>query len=108
MKFYVVVTNNVKKLQFKSHQNQIRLRGVNTCSLVIGTSKKTFFGHSRHHHQSNYDILLKTVEQTWLMIKNSCEIQIIGGVEESQARNHLLNIKKKSEFFCHFYFLAFF
>ena len=40
---------------------------------------------------SNHDILLKAVEQTWLTIKKLCDIQVLGGAEESEARNYLPN-----------------
>ena len=103
----MVVVNDVRQLQFKFYQNRTRLRGVNTCFLVIGTSKKVFFGPSRHHYQSNYDILLKTVEQTWLTIKKLCDFQVMGGVEESEARNYLPN-EEKSQFFVIFTNLAVF
>ena len=87
----MVVVNHVRQLQLKFYQNRTRLRGVNTCILVIGTSKKVFFGPSRHHYQSNYDILLKTVKQTWLTIKKLCDFQVMGDVEESEARNYRPN-----------------
>ena len=75
--------------------------------MVIGTYKKAFFGPSRHHYRSNYDILLKTVDQTWLTIKILCDIQVLGDVEESEARNYLPN-KEKSQFFVVFTNLAVF
>ena len=90
----MVVVIDVRQLQFKFDQNRTRLRGVNTFFLVIGTYKKAFFGPSRHHHWSNYDNLLKTVEQTWLTIKKLCDLQVMGGVEESEARNYLSKKKK--------------
>ena len=80
---------NVRQLQFKFYQNRIRLRGVNTCFLVIGTYKKAFFGSSRHHYWSNYNILLKTVEQTWLTMRKLCDFQVMGGREDLEARNYL-------------------
>ena len=58
----MVVTNDVEKLQFKFYQNQIRFMGLNSYFSVIGTAKKVFFGPSRHHNQSKFDILLKTAE----------------------------------------------
>ena len=85
----MVVVIGVTQLQIKFCQNRTKLRGVNNCFIVIGTYKKANFGPSRHHYQSNYDILLKTVEQTWLTIKKLCDFQEMGGVEEFEARNYL-------------------
>ena len=96
----MVVVIVVRQVQFKFYQDQTRLRGVDTCSLVIVTYKKAFFGPSRHHHWSNYDILLKTVEQTWLTIKKLCDFQVMGAVEELKARNCLP--KKKNPDFLFF------
>ena len=81
----MVVVIDVRQLQFKFYQNWTGLRGVNTCFIVIGTYKKAFFGPSRHHYRSNYDILLKTVEQMCLTIQKLCDFQVLGGVEESEA-----------------------
>ena len=85
----MVVVIDVEQLQFKFYQNRTRLRGVNTCFLVIGTYKKAFFGPCRHPYLSNHDILLKAVEQTWLTIKKLCDFQVMGGIEELEARNYL-------------------
>ena len=51
--------------------------------------QKGIFGPSRQHYLSKQDILLKTVEQTWLTIKKLCDFQEMGGVEEFEARNYL-------------------
>ena len=70
-----MIVYNVKKQQWKFHQNQIRLRGLNACFSVFGTAKKAFLGPFRHQKQLNYDILHLTVEQTCLMIKKWCELR---------------------------------
>ena len=85
------MTNDVEKPQLKFYQNRIGLRG----------GKYLFFGH--WYLQKGVFLGLPgtiisqiiTVEQT---IKKLCDFQVMGGVEESEARNYLPN-KEKSQFF---------
>ena len=89
----MVVVIDVGQLQFKFDQNRTRLRGVNTFFWSLVPTKRHFLDLLGTIIGQIMTIYIK-LEQTWLTIKKLCDLQVLGGVEELEARNYLSKKEK--------------